>query len=104
MVFSTPFLCCPSVGLERGRVARSGPRRLNYFTKEAIEDGIGAGRGDSNHVADHEGQHNVLCNIENYFTLHTQLIISLLVNNDSRNESISGSGSFHKVSLNHNGP
>ena len=31
--------------------------------EEAIEDGIGAGRGDSNHVADQEGQHHALCNI-----------------------------------------
>ena len=30
--------------------------------QEAIEDGIGAGRGDSNHVADHEGQHHILWN------------------------------------------
>ena len=65
MVFSVTFLCCPSLGLERGRVARSGQRRLNFhkvIIEEAIEDGIGAGRGDSNHVADHEGQHHILWN------------------------------------------
>ena len=36
--------------------------------EEAIEDGIGAGRGDSNHVADHEGQHHVLCNTKHVET------------------------------------
>ena len=57
-----------------GEGGKEWTEEVELFNKviieEAIEDGIGAGRGDSNHVADQEGQHHVLWNNENHFTFH----------------------------------
>ena len=44
--------------------AQEGTKETEFFDKviieEAIEDGVGAGRGDSNHVTDQEYQHHSL--------------------------------------------
>ena len=52
-----------------GKLGKDWTEQVELFDKviieEAVEDGVGAGRGDSNHVADHEGHHHVLCNMLN---------------------------------------
>ena len=49
-----------------GKLGKDWTEQVELFDKviieKAVEDGVGAGGGDSNHVADHEGQHHVLCN------------------------------------------
>ena len=34
------------------------------IVEEAVEDGVGAGGGDAQHVAEEEGEHHRLCMIE----------------------------------------
>ena len=45
-------------------LALEGTKEAEFFDKviieEAIKDGVGAGRGDSNHVTDQEYQHHCL--------------------------------------------
>jgi len=48
-----------------GKFSKEWTQKIELFDKaiieEAIEDGVCAGRGDSNDVADHEGQHHMFC-------------------------------------------
>ena len=49
-----------------GKLGKDWTEKVELFDKviveEAIEDGVSTGGGDSNDVADQEGQHHVLCN------------------------------------------